>query len=181
MSRACGSSSSVRVTGVLLVGGASARFGSPKALARLDGTTLGERAWRLLDFCDERLAVGKDADALPLPFEIIDDGAVERAAIHGVRAGLAAARHDVCLFLPVDVPLVTRAALRALAEAVAVPASGPLPGAYRRSILPEVERRIRLGQLAVRGLAERVLELDEALFANANTRADLARIAASVA
>ena len=35
-------------TGVLLVGGASERFGSPKALASFRGETLGERAWRIL-------------------------------------------------------------------------------------------------------------------------------------
>jgi molybdopterin-guanine dinucleotide biosynthesis protein A len=33
------------LTGVLLVGGASTRFGSPKALARLDGRTLAAIAW----------------------------------------------------------------------------------------------------------------------------------------
>jgi molybdopterin-guanine dinucleotide biosynthesis protein A len=53
----------------LLVGGASTRFGSPKALALVDGETLAARAWRLLgDACDERIAVGKLADRLELPF-----------------------------------------------------------------------------------------------------------------
>ena len=53
---------------MLLVGGASERFGSPKALARLGGETLAERAWRLLgDACSERIAVGKRADGLDLP------------------------------------------------------------------------------------------------------------------
>ena len=33
---------------LLLVGGASERFGSPKALASFRGETLGERAWRIL-------------------------------------------------------------------------------------------------------------------------------------
>jgi molybdopterin-guanine dinucleotide biosynthesis protein A len=63
------------LTGVLLVGGASRRFGSPKALAQLNGETLAERGWRVLgEACDERIAVGKTADALPLPFPVLDDG-----------------------------------------------------------------------------------------------------------
>ena len=33
---------------MLLVGGASTRFGSPKALAQFDGESLAARAWRLL-------------------------------------------------------------------------------------------------------------------------------------
>ena len=61
-------------TGILLVGGASSRFGAPKALACYDGETLGERAWRLLgESCDERFAVGKRADGIALPFQLVDD------------------------------------------------------------------------------------------------------------
>ena len=75
---------------MLLVGGASTRFGSPKALAPFDGETLAERAWRLLgDACDERIAVGKRADGLELPFELLDDGTDVRAPIAGVVAGCA--------------------------------------------------------------------------------------------
>ena len=60
-------------TGVLLVGGSSERFGSPKALASFRGETLAERAWRTLtQTCDEVLAVGKDADDLSLPFAVLD-------------------------------------------------------------------------------------------------------------
>ncbi len=122
-----------RVTGVLLVGGASRRFGSPKALARLDGETLAERAWRTLgEACDERLAVGKAADALPLPFPVADDGAELRAAIVGVAAGLRLAPTDLCVVVPVDLPDLTPAVLEELARAadgvdVAVPQTGPAP------------------------------------------------------
>ncbi len=91
------------LTGILLVGGASTRFGSPKALAQLDGETLAQRAWRILgEVCDERLAVGKTADALPLPFALVDDGTDVRAPIAGLVAGLLAAANDVSVVLPVD-------------------------------------------------------------------------------
>ena len=89
-----------RLTGVLLVGGASARFGSPKAFAVVDGETLAERAWRVLgEACDERIAVGKGDEELPFP--VLADGVEERAAIHGLVAGLRAARTDVCVVVPV--------------------------------------------------------------------------------
>jgi len=160
---------------VLLVGGASARFGSAKALARFDGETLAERGWRILgEACRERLAVGKAADGLELPFDVLDDGIDERAPIAGVIAGLRAASHDVCVVLPVDTPLVTAEALRALGRAVAVPQTGPLPGAYAKTMLPDLERRLADGTLSLRGVNPCVIELDERLLANANTARELA-------
>lgn len=162
-------------TGILLVGGASERFGSPKALARFRGETLAERAFRVLgEVCDEVLAVGKADDGLDLPFPVLDDGAEERAPVFGLVAGLRRARHERCLVLPVDCPLVTPGALRALAEAGAVPQTGPLPGAYTKALLPELERRIAAGELALWGVNPTVLELEERLLANVNTRLELA-------
>jgi molybdenum cofactor guanylyltransferase len=175
-----------RLTGVLLVGGASTRFGSPKALARFRGEPLAERAWRALgETCAERIAVGK-AGELELPFPVLDDGAEVRAPIAGVVAGLAAASNDLCILLPVDCPLVTGELLRALADAcadadAAVPQTGPLPGAYRRSALPALQRRLAEERLSLRdALAEldsRTLHLDETLLANVNTTEDLRLLA----
>jgi molybdopterin-guanine dinucleotide biosynthesis protein A len=173
------------LTGVLLVGGASTRFGAPKALARLDGRTLAEIAWDTLgELCDERLAVGKLADRLDLSFDVVDDGSSTRAPLAGVVAGLRAAAHDVSVFLPVDCPLVPAGALRLLAVAcadAAVPAlDAPLPGAYRKTALPVLERRLAGGELALRdALAEldvREVPLDEALLVNVNTPAELAAL-----
>jgi aminoglycoside 6-adenylyltransferase len=158
---------------VLLVGGASERFGSPKALARFRGETLAERAWRALgEVFDEVLAVGKGAE-LELPFPVLDDGSDERAPVFGVLAGLRAAAHEVCVVLPVDCPLVTPQALRELAAARAVVQTGPLPGAYERSLIPELERQIAEGELSLRGVNPNVVEVDPALLANVNTRMDL--------
>jgi molybdopterin-guanine dinucleotide biosynthesis protein A len=170
------------LTGVLLVGGSSTRFGSPKALAQLRGRTLAEIAWETLaEACAERIAVGKHADGLDLPFSIVDDGAAVRAPIAGVVAGLRAASHEICVVLPVDCPLVAPSDLRLLAAAcadVAVPAlDAPLPGAYRKSALPVLERRLRAGRLALRDALEeldvREVRLDAALLVNVNTPGEL--------
>lgn len=167
-------------SGILLVGGASERFGSPKALAPFRGETLAERGWRVLhDVCDEVLAVGKQGDTLELPFPLLDDGSEERAPVHGLIAGLRAAVNDVCIVLPVDTPLVTGDALRALADALAVPQTGPLPGAYSKAHLPELEKRVLGGELSLRGLNPNVLEIDEKLLLNVNTRMD--RLEAAIA
>ena len=167
------------VTGVLLVGGASERFGSPKALAPFRGETLGERAWRVLhEVCEEVFAVGK-GDGAELPFPVFDDGANERAPIFGLIAGLRLASHDVCLVLPVDCPLVTPDTLRALAATRTIPQTGPLPGAYPKDALAELEERVARGELSLRGVNPLVLDVDETLLLNVNTPMDL--IAAAVA
>lgn len=165
------------MTGVLLVGGASTRFGSPKALARIGEETLAERAWRVLgEACDERIAVGKGDETLPFP--VLADGVEERAAIHGLVAGLRAARHDVVVVLPVDVPYVTADTLRSLGAAcrdAAVTPTGPLPGAYRKSALPALTGGELSIHRAIRDLDVAIVEVDSAELANVNAPADLRR------
>jgi molybdenum cofactor guanylyltransferase len=168
------------LTGILLVGGASTRFGSPKALARLGGRTLAEIGWETLAFCDERLAVGKTADGLDFPFPLLDDGTDVRAPIAGVVAGLRAAGNEVCVVLPVDTPRVTSEALADLADAckdAAVPQTGPLPGAYRRTALPVLEQALSAGRLSLRealtGLDTLVVDVEPDLLLNVNTPDDL--------
>lgn len=160
---------------MLLLGGASSRFGAPKALARFRGETLAARAWRTLgEACDERLAVGKGG--LELPFGVLAEPAEPQAPIVGVIAGLRAASHETVVFLPVDCPLVTAALLRELGERRAVPQTGPLPGAYSKSHLPELERRLAAGDYSLRGVNQRVVEVDERLLADADTPAELSAL-----
>jgi molybdenum cofactor guanylyltransferase len=167
------------LTGVLLVGGASRRFGSPKALARIDGETFAERGRRVLrEACEEVLVVGKSDDGLP--FDVIDDGTDVRAPIAGVVAGLRAAANDVAVFVPVDCPWMTPDAVRTLGDAchdAAVPTSGPLPGAWSKSALPLLELRLANGPLALYRTYEELdvvtVELDPAVVADIDTPGDL--------
>ena len=162
-------------TGVLLVGGASSRFGSPKPLAQFGGETLAERAWRILGAAFEaRLAVGKGE--LELPFAVVVEPPEPRAPLVGVIAGLRAAATEAAVFLPVDCPLVTPELLRHLGAGGAVSQTGPLPGAYSKSDLPELERRLRSGEWSLRGVNPRVLEADPRLLTNVNTPAELSAL-----
>jgi molybdopterin-guanine dinucleotide biosynthesis protein A len=173
------------LSGVLLVGGLSSRFGSPKALARFCDETLAERAWRLLgELCSERIAIGKRVDGLNLPFPIVDDGTEIRAPLAGVVAGLRIASHEMVVVLPVDCPLLRAQDLRLLAAGcrdVAVPQTGPLPGVYRRTVLPQLEHRLASAQLTLR---DALAELDTAVvlieperLADANTPEELGQLA----
>jgi molybdopterin-guanine dinucleotide biosynthesis protein A len=168
------------LTGVLLVGGASTRFGSPKALARFHGETLAERGWRTLgETCEHRIAVGKSSDTLELPFPVLDDGSAVQAPIVGLVAGLKAAPTDLCVVLPVDCPLVTPELLLELADAcrdVARPERGPLPGAYRRSALAVLEQGGLAIHRAIARLDVAVVDVDPGLLVNVNTPAELAAL-----
>jgi molybdopterin-guanine dinucleotide biosynthesis protein A len=173
------------VTGVLLVGGASSRFGSSKPHAVLPGgETLADRAWSLLEWCEERLAVGKGDEQLP--FSVAADGAAVRAPIAGVVAGLRRARNDLCVVIPVDVPWLEAADLQALAAAcldAAVPPTGPLPGAYRRSAaLAAFEQGLASRRLSLRDalgrLRTQVVPLPASHLLNVNTPAELDGLAA---
>jgi molybdopterin-guanine dinucleotide biosynthesis protein A len=159
------------LTGILLVGGSSSRFGSPKELVRFEGETLADRAWRLLgESCDERLAVGGDG--------LTDPGTGPVAA---VAVGLRAAAHEVAVVIPVDMPLLTPEAVRLLAEAcrdAAVAQHGPLPCAVARRALPAFETGERRLRTVLDGLDIARIELDEGLLVNVNTRGDLDRLGA---
>jgi molybdopterin-guanine dinucleotide biosynthesis protein A len=163
------------LTGVLLVGGASSRFGSPKALAMLQGETLAERAWRTLgEAFDERIAVGKHE--LGLPFPVLIEPGEPQAPIVGVIAGLRAATSGTVVFLPVDCPLVTPELLRELGERGAVPQTGPLPGAYSKADLPELARRLASGDWSLRGVNPNVVDVGEYELVNLNTREELSAL-----
>lgn len=157
------------LTGILLAGGASSRFGSPKELAEYEGETLADRAWRLLgEVSDERLVIGHGG--------LADPGTGPVAAI---AVGLRAATHELAVVIPVDMPLLTSEALRLLADAcrdAAVAQAGPLPCAIARRTLPAFETGERRLRTVLDGLDTAHVELEVRLLANVNEPADLRRI-----
>jgi molybdopterin-guanine dinucleotide biosynthesis protein A len=173
-------------------------MGRPKAaLPYGAGTLLEFQTGRLAELFDEVLVVLREPPAFPVgPARIVYDAAPERAAIHGLVRALEEAR-DRVFVLAVDLPAVTPALLRAIAEraldsdaAAVIPrADGrlqPLAAVWRRSAAAAAERRVADGDLSLHGLAEAVgaevfeepewkrIDPSGTAFANLNTLEDWA-------
>lgn len=107
-----------RLLGAVLAGGASRRFGSPKALAKLHGRPLWELAAdRLGTVCPRVVVVAADPETFPGP--AVRDRTPGLGPLGGVDAALALAAEagmDGALVLAVDMPWAPEAVLRRLTD-----------------------------------------------------------------
>lgn len=182
--------------GVVLAGGASARFGGrPKGLLVLAGCPMAMHAVRMLSgFCTEvfvEAPIGAGYEALGLPLIHAAPEHAGKGPLAGMAAGLARAADGALIaFAPCDMPFLLRGIYDAL---TAVAASSH--GAYAQSphgeeplvsVLVPSLRPALLAALEKKDLprAHRVLDEtgalpvfvgDEVAFANINTPDDLAR------
>lgn len=195
-----------RVTGVIVAGGLSRRFGSDKASASLRGRPLLQ--WvrdALAPAVDDIVIVTAAGQALPpmhpaLPVTVVEDREPERGPLGGLATGFAVADAPVCFAASCDAPLLRTAVAEHVIGALggheaALPEVGgfrqPLAAAYRREpALAAAEAALAAGGngvldafAALDALAlaeERLARLDPDLrsFRNANTPEELAAIAA---
>ncbi len=194
------------VTGIIVAGGLSRRFGSDKASASLRGRPLLQ--WvrdALAPAVDEIVIVTAAGQALPpmhpaLPVRVVEDREPERGPLAGLAAGFAVAASPVCFVTSCDAPLLRTAVVERIVSALGdhdavLPEVGgfqqPLAAAYRREpCLAAAEAALDAGgarvidtfaELDVLALAEdRLARVDPDLrsFRNANTPEELAEIAA---
>lgn len=170
----------------VLAGGQSVRMGQDKAELPWHGRTLLEHMVELLrTIANPVLVVGRTQ----LPDRLPGLG-----PLSGIATGLEASLTDANLFVAVDLPLLTNdflIYLRHRLESTGCPilackiGSGfPLCLGVRRSLLPDIQRRLNDGELSIRrfieaGNAEIISELDfrnagfdAAIFTNINTPDD---------
>jgi len=187
-------------TGLVLAGGQASRMGRDKALVRLCGRTLLERAVQAVRRAGGApLIVGARRPAAGVEdvrWEDESDGTGERAGpLPALRHGLTSCGTRVAVALACDLPLVPAALLRFMAaeanghDAVVPRAAGEmqvLAAAYTVACLPAMTRHLASGSGSVHGFLGavdcRILEGDELrrfggeeMFLNVNTPDDLAR------
>jgi molybdenum cofactor guanylyltransferase len=156
--------------GVIVAGGRGTRLGLgiPKAMVRLGGMTLLERAIATLAPCCEAIAVaapaGRPLSLPPSSVEVfaVADVAGARGPLAGLVAGLEARPHERALVLAVDLPLMRAGMLAALLERlrdrdavipspVGVPQ--PLAAAYGSRAGAALAQRLRAGERSVSAAA----------------------------
>lgn len=167
------------ILGVVLAGGQSARFGSDKALAELDGHTLLARAVDLLSgWCEYVVVAGRETAPAPT----LPDW--PRSAM-GPLAGIAAALHHAAdegylavLSIGVDAPDLPDELPALLSPAPAYLAAQPVVGLWPVSALGAIEAILEgAGKHSMRAFAEAIGARPVQLAtnpANINTPVDLA-------
>lgn len=169
--------------GAILAGGESSRFGSDKALAQIDGTTMLERAVALLTACcDAVIVVGRDTASVRT---IADWPRGGMGPLGGIAAALRLAEDEgfaEVLTIGVDCPDLPENMPALLSPAPAVLAAQPVIGLWPVSTRAAAETILTgPGRHSLRALAEatgaRMVRTAEAP-ANINTPADLAALAA---
>ena len=154
-----------RVTGVVLAGGRSSRFGRDKLDALIDGRSLLSNAIDGVTPASTEILVVAAPDAaprLPARATLIHDPVAFEGPLAGVAAGLRAAHESIVLVIGGDMPTLVGAVVESMLVALGGPGveagvlehdgrARPLPVALRREaaltaadlLLGDGERRLR--------------------------------------
>ena len=183
------------LSGLVLAGGLSSRFGSDKAAARIGGLSLLERAARLLSHCleDVRVSVRPEqaGDALRARFRCLADRHANRGPAAGLEAAHAQAPRRAWLAMACDQPGLSRRDIerligerdpRCAATAFCNPRSGapePLCAIYEPATLADLSDTVAAGAaVSLRGyLKGRPLKLIPLEITNINSYEDFRRFA----
>ena len=154
-----------RVTGLVLAGGRSSRFGRDKLAVRIDGRTLLDSAIDGVTPAATEILVVAAPDAAPDltgGARLVHDPVAFEGPLAGVAAGLRAAREPIVLVVGGDMPTLVGAVIDSMLAALDAPGveavvlehegrARPLPIAMRRDpalaavdvLLADGERRLR--------------------------------------
>ncbi|SMC24831.1 molybdenum cofactor guanylyltransferase [Desulfacinum hydrothermale DSM 13146] len=191
------------ITGAVLAGGQSRRFGRDKALEIFQGNRLVDRAVQgLCALCDPVLVVANDlGPLLDVDAALVRDVLPRRGPLGGIYTALYFSPHPWVLVKATDMPFLepalgeqlVREAARTRADVIVArmgPYYEPLLAAYHVRCLPHVARCLRedrrqiisfYGKVRLRVLEEeqwRPLDPEGKSFWNVNTPEDLRRILA---
>jgi molybdopterin-guanine dinucleotide biosynthesis protein A len=185
------------LTGFVLAGGKSSRMGADKSALPIESETFLTRAAGVLQtVCATVKIVLRQTQTPEIDLPVVRDVYRERGALGGIHAALKDCETEFAFVLAVDLPLVTPAAIKYLAE-IAIPKNlsaivprqsdgrfQPLCAIYRRAdCLPVAEKMLAFEQsasmrdflkpISVHFVPQEEIAVSENLFFNVNAPADL--------
>ena len=187
----------IPVSGVVLAGGRSSRFGRDKALEVWCGKTLLEHALGSLEDCTERFIVGGTSERYGFAgVPVHTDLKPFQGSLYGLARALEIAPSDRVAVMACDMPGLTRAFWDFMANLEPTPvvipenADGflePLAAIYSKSCLPAIQTALEANQLRMTGwhdgLEVRIISWTELearfgsnFFWNVNTQANLEQV-----
>ena len=159
----------ISVSAAILAGGKSRRMGSDKALLSIGGQTMLEAvSARVSAVAQDVFVVADDgAKYRELGLRVVEDAIPGAGSLGGVYAALLNARHEQCLVVACDMPLLNIELLRYLVQLagrhdVVIPSLGAgrsdqggdetletMHAIYRTASLRSLERRIQAGDFKI--------------------------------
>jgi len=162
------------VSGAILAGGRSRRFGQDKAFALLGGRPLIAHVCGALRIvCSEVFVVADGPERFEgLGVAVVSDLVKGAGSLGGLYTALIHGRHDMCFVVGCDMPFLCPGLLERMSrlaagtDAVVPVVRGdlqPLHALYTRRCLPRIERRILEGDFRITGVFSKrsTLRLEE--------------------
>lgn len=180
-----------QLTGVVLAGGQSSRFGSDKAMEKRKGKTFLEHAVEVLCIlCTEVIISGSKEEYAILGHRLVKDKYETCGPLGGIHAALCSCHTEYALFLTCDMPLMETAPLCAMLGGTSTQVVGWKSGKEKGGIFPllvsvhliaEVEQALKAGNYSLRRSLcteehTRMIEIPDkwaSFFTNVNRREDL--------
>lgn len=142
-----------KLTGIVLAGGKSSRFGKDKAMANFGESTFLENAIRILTPITSDIIISSNHSRhKDFGFPVIEDEVKNIGPLGGILSALKASATDCNIILSVDMPLMNSSYIRYLHEkskkaCITVGSdsnenSHPTCGIYHKLILPYIEANI---------------------------------------
>lgn len=89
---------------IILSGGTSARFGSDKSEALIDGQSLIQRILTTIPSEFEVIIVGPDPDVAGLAYRVVQENPVGSGPVAGFKAGLEVCESEIAVLIATDMP-----------------------------------------------------------------------------
>ncbi len=198
----CDMVNSGKIIGIILAGGESRRFGSPKALAVYNGKCLIQYSYELLkEYCDELIVISHSDLKAQLKsvveIEITEDLGMYKGKgpLAGIMTGMEEKRGDWYMVMPCDTPKMSEKVLSTLLkcrsneyDAVIPIVNGkiqPLAGIYHIEIKPKIKSLLEqniykmtalLDMCNVRYISEQELGVGGEEFMNINHFSDFEQL-----